>query len=193
MPLVQRRGGAQAEALFDRFGIKTLGEVELLDFFLATAPIPRLDNLCAGGNALGKNAADFSKLQLFNPVDSGVVATVHRVWTAMDAAGNLSLRTHDTALATSVAFVGVLNRTRGNQPEPSCQINSDIGSIAGTTVVIWTLDIANRSYDWDLSRLGDDQKFAGPSLAEGRGFLITPSTADVSLNCGFLWSERVNE
>lgn len=192
--IIQRRGGPQVVALFDRFGVKTgPQDVDLIDAVLPTAAVPRLDNLCGGGEDVAADVGNRSLLQLFNPVDSGVVVIVHRLWISLTVAGTAGIRMHNTALATAGSSLDVFNRVVGNQPEPSGQLRTLQGAAVGSTSLIWRLDTANRSVEFDVSRLGDTQKFAGLSLQQGTGAVITPSADNVGMRGGFLWSERITE
>lgn len=192
MPAIQKRGGLQLETLNRRFGIPTVEPgAELLAFVLPTAEVPRLDNLCAGGDTEFGTVGDRSMIQLFNPPGSGVVVILHRFWVFLETAGQINFRTHNVQLANGISTVQVLSRTLGNQPEPAARMRKLSGTGVGSTAMIFQLDTADRAYEFDLTRLGDQQQFGGPSLAEGRGFVIVPTTDDVNCGVNFLWSERV--
>jgi len=189
---IQRRGGPQFSALLRRFGITSPHPgVEVVHEVNAVAPIPRLDNLCVGTADIPSNAAR-SAVQLFNPVGSGVIVILHRVWMAVSGATSVTLRVHNTALADAVGNLQVMSRTLGNQPSPSCQMWSAEAASVGTVAMKFDLDIADRTYEWDLGRVGDDQEFAGPSLAEGRGILMVPGANTTAFNAGYYWTERLH-
>lgn len=194
MSEIQRRGGPQVEALLRRFGVKNVPPgFEVIDTVLPVAEVTRLDNLCGGGIEIAGLAANRSIVQLFNPRGSGVILILHRVWVSLEVAGVTGLRTHDTPLATLVTSVGVLNRTRGNQPQPSGEIRSAQSGSVGADVIPWRVAVADETIEIPLGRLGGDQSFVGPSLAEGRGFAMVPSADDVRAGVSFLWSERITE
>jgi len=192
---VQRRGGPQLAALLKRFGVPGVPEGAGIDANVSSvAEVPRLDNLCAGSAIVAAEASDRSMTQLFNPANSGITVIIHRLWVQMSAAGDVSLRLHDTELADTEANVSVISRRLGTQPAPSAHLRSLKGnSVGNTRVMNFSLDIADRTYEWDLSRLGNVWDFAGPSLAEGRGIVMVPVADNVLCAVNYLWSERITE
>jgi len=195
LELVQRRGGPQLAALLKRFGVPGVPSgTGIVADIAAVAEVPRIDNLCAGSAIVVAEAADRSMTQLFNPANSGITVILHRMWASLSAAGDLSLRLHDTELADTEGNVAVLSRRLGTQPAPSAHLRSLKGNSVGTDRILnFSLDIADRTYEWDLSRLGNSWDFAGPSLAEGRGYVIVPTTDNVLCAVNLLWSERITE
>jgi len=192
--VIQRRGGPQVEALQDRFGVRGAAEdTELIDAVLPVAVVPRLDNLCGGGAALAGVASERSMIQLFNPVGSGITIILHRFWYALATAGTFSIRMHNTALTTLATEIDVLNRTLGNQPEPSGQVRTLAGTGVGTVSLQMRVTPANLSIPYELGRPGEDYKWAGLSLAEGRGVNLVPSVDNITATAAFLWSERITE
>lgn len=191
---IQRRGGSQLLGLLRRFGINAPGtEGEIDDRVIPTAEIPRLDNLCGGSASVAGSASDRSIIQLRNPAASGVTVILHRLWVSLATAGVTTLRLHDPALATLPTTLAVLRRTLGSQPSPSGQIRTATADSAGTRILLFNLDIADRTYEFDLSRLGNEWDFTGISLAEGRGVVMTPATDNILQDVSFLWSERIIE
>lgn len=196
MAEIQRRGGPQFDALVKRFGVKTTGvPVELGEFILPVGEVPRLDVLCGGGDTIAAEAAKRSQVQLFNPPGSGVTVILHRIWIALSASEIVTLRMHNTALADAGAFTPlILNRTAGNQPQPSAQIRTLKDAGLGTIAMFWPMVVAGLDYrEIHLERVGAVQVFEGPSLAEGRGFNIVPSADNIGLTATFEWSERITE
>lgn len=191
---IQRRGGAQFQRLLKRFGVsRTIVGAQVAEDVVVTASVPRLDLQCAGNASLAALAANRSMIQIFNPVGSGITVILHRLWTSLGAAGIVRLLTHNTALADAVTSLAVMERALGNQAEPAAQLRSARAAAVGTVVQAWELDTASRSYEWDLSRFGGVYDFEGPSLAEGRGLLLSPSIDNLAMIIGFLWSERITE
>ena len=190
---VQRRGGPQVLSLLRRFGItKVPPGMSIEQAVSPVANVPRIDNM-AGGNALiASDVGNRSLIEIFNPVGSGVEVILHKIWVSLSAAGRVSLRTHNVALADPVTSLSVLSRRPGNQPEPSAQMRSLQGSAVGSSILAWALDIADRSYEFDLQRIDDAQEFYGPSLAEGFGFIVTPSSDNVANSTALVWSERIS-
>jgi len=166
---------------------------ELLNTVVPVAAVPRLDNLCGGGLTQVAVAGERAMVQLFNPVGSGITATLYRFWVALESGGIFSLRLHNVALADAETQLQVYNRTLGNQPEPSAQIRSLNGSGVGDTTMEFRIATAVQSQEFNLARIGDDQRWAGLSLAEGRGVIVVPSTDDINNTTSFLWSERITE
>lgn len=193
MSEVQRRGGPQYEELEARFGVHGANteSATLEPTIQAVAFVPRLDNLCGGFAQVAASAAKRAIIQLFNPIDSGVLLILHRAWISRETPGSITLRAHNTPLTTLVTNSDVLSRTLGNQPEPSGQMRTQVVAAVGDISLGWELDIALRSYEIDLTRLGDENRYAGPSLAEGRGLQFVPGTDDVDQTVTMMWSERV--
>lgn len=191
---IQRRGGPQLASLLRRFGItRVLSGSQISEDVTAVAQVPRLDNLCGGNGDIAVLAANRSMVQLFNPVGSGVTVILHKVWVALTVPGRFTLRTSVVALADAITTLTVLNRRLGNQPEPSAQMRSLRGTGVGGPDLSWTIDIADRSYEFDLQRLDASQEFHGPSLAEGRGYTMVPDTDNVGAEVTYLWSERITQ
>jgi len=194
MAFIQRRGGPQLESLLRRFGI-TVGAAgqQVTEGVVAVAPVPRLDVLCGGSKRLAALASNRSMVQLFNPVGSGVIATLHRIYVSVTTPAAVFLRKHNAALADAVTFIDVLNRELVIEPEPSCLMKSLRGTAVGATTLEFDLDTADRMEEIDLTRLGETQKYAGASLAEGLGFVIVTTTDNVGLLVNYIWSERIQE
>ena len=189
---IQRRGGPQLASLLRRFGVqKRPPESQIYPDILPVAQVPRLDNLCGGTKRVTALAANRSLVQLFNPSGSGVVVVLHKLWISLGAAGRVSIRTHNIALADAATALGVLNRIRGNQSEPSAQMRSLQGTSIGNDILAWPLDVVDKPYEFNVQRMDDSQEFFGPSLSEGAGFTVTPSSDNVELSVSFLWSERI--
>jgi len=191
---IQRRGGPQVLALFKRFGITVLPPgMELEQAVAPVAAVPRLDLLCSGIGTIAASVNDSSQVQLFNPVGSGVTVTLHRVWLSVTTAGEVRMQLHDTALGSAITTLQVMRRALGSQQSPSAQMRSTQGNLVGTNAMRFDLDIADRSYQFDMGILGDNQEFVGPSLAEGRGLIFAPTTDNVGNLTNLLWSERITE
>ena len=194
MSEIQRRGGQQFQRLLRRFGVtRTIQGSQITDDVQAVAAVPRTDVQCSGNATLAALAANRSQIQLFNPAGSGVTVIVHRIWTSMATAGLVRLGNHDTALADTDSATAVMERTRGNQPEPAAQLRTHRAAAVGSVVQVFELDIADRTYQWELSRFGGVYDFEGPSLAEGRGFILSPSVDNLAFISGWLWTERITE
>jgi len=163
----------------------------MIDAVLPTAVVPRLDVLCGGGANVAASASDRSMVQLFNPVGSGVICILHRCWVSVGAAQIISIRPAVAALTTNVTTLYQLTLTKGNQPEPSCQVRTAQGNAAGTAGIQWELTEINESVEYDLSRGGGDE-YAGPSAEEGTGWSLVPGIDNIETLGAFLWSERLS-
>jgi len=192
LALIQKRGGPQVAALLRRFGVGGQQPIdELIDAVLPVAEIPRLDVLCGGGGNVGASASDRSMIQLFNPVGSGVICILHRVWLSVGAAVTLSIRPATAAITTNVTSLYQLTLVKGNQPEPSCQVRTAQGNAAGTAGLEWEMTDVDEMKEWDLGRRGNNEH-EGPSAEEGRGFTIIPAADNIAVLATFLWSERLS-
>lgn len=192
--LIQRRGGPQLLALFKRFGLTVVpAGMALEEVVVPVARVPRLDLLCGGIGNVAASVGDSSMIQLFNPVSSGVIVTLHRVWLSLGTAGQMRMQLHDTALASNITTVQVLRRTLGSQQSPSAQLRSAQDNLVGVNANRFNLDIADRSYPFEMGILGDNQEFVGPSLAEGRGLVFATNSDNVANVTNLLWSERIRE
>jgi len=140
--------------------------------------------LCFGGSVVGQVAGNVSRLQLFNPPDSGVIMTVSKVLFATSATvqvrfgirNNLPLITNTNDGVFRETRLGITDRATGEIREQSN--NPSTAPSNGITRTI--ADVVNT--------LEDENGIA--VLSEGFGWEISPASANVALYCTIFWRER---
>ncbi len=135
-----------------------------------------------GGDEQAGVVGENSKIQLFNPADSGILITVTGFMVASSAAVVVRWNINTTALATTTATGRVRDSRASGIGIPTGEIRRDttIGATPLTGVIGM---VAN-----DPFTLSDENGIA--VLAPGSGFEVGLATTNVSERCTFYWRER---
>jgi len=141
--------------------------------------------ICMGGGTLAGVAAQAITAQLFNPVDSGKLITVTRVYAAWLGSTTVRWGTTVVSLATPIGTERFRDTRLIVPAAPSGEIHqlSRVPLATG----INQARLANN----DTFELNDPNGVA--VLAPGTGFEIGNATLDLDIHYGFNWRERVAE
>jgi len=135
-----------------------------------------------GGAVQNAVAAEFSKIQVFNPVDSGMLITVTRMVAQADATTIFHWDIDGIALTSAVGN-GRVRDTRVSIDEiPVGQIRIDT-SVGSTTMTGITSTLVNTPFT-----LEDENGLA--VLTPGTGFQVGIINANVRMRATFYWRER---
>lgn len=135
-----------------------------------------------GGTKQAAVAAEFSKIQIFNPDDSGILITVTRMIVQAEVTGAIAWDINGTAIQSAVGN-GRVRDTRVSTDEiPTGQIRTDT-SVGTTTITGTTKVLADTAFT-----LEDENGIA--VLAPGSGFQVGLLDANVTMRATFYWRER---
>lgn len=147
------------------------------------------ERLGFGGGNQGAAVGLLSMIQLFNPVDSGVIATIEMM------EGIAALGTTVRFVLNDAALAALNNRqgSRDTRNHPTAGFN------LGTTLVIRTQQLAaipgNSNTVWEVAqntaRTDPVVRYEQPGLvlAQGHGLIIT-ALANQAIDANFSWRER---
>ena len=132
----------------------------------------------SGGGSLGVSAGNFSQIQLLNPAASSVTVIVHRIRANLSLAGNIEVRTFNTAL-TTLAQNGV-NLLAGaaagagaiRTSQPAAQDGTLVRTVRG--VAGEGAEVVD-TWDWELGA--------------GEGIIVTASATAIEIFAAFWWVE----
>lgn len=141
--------------------------------------------LCVGASTGIGAVGETFRIQVFNPVGSGVLATVSTALFDVDAISNMRAGITTTALATGVGTEVFRDGRRAANAQPTCQIRTE-STVAKTDANYFTRVIANV-----MNTLQDTNELA--ILSPGVGFEIGSDTTAKTIHVTFLWRERVAE
>lgn len=138
-----------------------------------------------GGANLTGVAGNTGKIQLFNPVDSGSIITVTKVYVRLPSAGILRMVIEPVARLTDGASARYRDGRMGVAEIPVGQIRTE------TTATI--ISLINQIFldSNDTVQLRDENSLA--VLGPGTGLTFGPSTTNVTVTGGFFWRERPAE
>jgi len=191
---IQRRGGPQVDALLDRFGIQgPRANVPLVDTVSPVAVVPRLDPLCMAQHTIAAVASQFAHSQLFNPVGSGVILRVKRVWTDTPGA-QFAMTLHNVALGAVSSTGAILNRVVAGQRNSSGQLRFlSTTSEFGTRIGVWHGGASSiASYKLEFDAWDGDNVDSLPTLGEGTGMICRSVATNQAWQWTWMWSERLN-
>jgi len=139
-----------------------------------------------GGHVLSAVAAQFAKIQIFNPVDSGYLTTVTNIISSTDVAGVIT----EYFLTTVPLLTEV-----GNNP---LRDTRDPIAAGATTQIRSEQDVSGIPAHFQFRSIANTPtKITDPNgvviLAPGTGLTVAPSTVNRSLTCSFFWRERIFE
>jgi len=139
--------------------------------------------LCAEGTLAGGGVGLISKVQLFNPVDSGTLVTVEAIFVSAGTTDQFNMTTTSTAFATQ-PDIGIYRDTRfGTARHPTAKLQVLIDAATVTAVILWRA-LPNTNFNIS-SRKGV------AVLSPGTGLLIGPTATNLGLRCTFFWRERI--
>lgn len=175
---------APGEALVRRYGI--LGSFPLqIDGTIV--PVSLVDDLCtarerlaAGAVGLNALAVNFQNLQLFNPTGSGVLVTMERIWSALGAAGSVTVQPFNTALTTDGPQKQWRDGRLAGNPIAQVRTQNNAASL-GVTDFFFEILHATAS---ELKEIPMDVV-----LLPGQGIVTTPAVVNVTNNTNFTWKE----
>ena len=130
------------------------------------------------GTAIGASGGNYSHLQLFNPVGSGITIIVYAIFVSTLSAGRVHKRTHNTALS-SLSQTGT-NLLAG-QSAAIGEIRSESpAALQGTRVMDFstlaqTLQEITRGWTFELGA--------------GEGVLVVPNAVNVQIEANYYWIE----
>lgn len=145
----------------------------------------------AGTNSAGASsnqagvAAVVQQSQLFNPPDSGKIATITSMFIRAETTQQIQYGLVTVALAGNPDTARFLDGRLGVTGSPACQIHDgNSGTIAPTVVRVFVL--ADQFVHVNIPK-------GCAVLSPGVGIQVTTTTINTALTCSFLWTERVGE
>ena len=148
--------------------------------------------LLLGGTRLGQGAASVTgaagqrpRMQVFNPVDSGVLITVTGLWFSVQQTDTVRVATTNAVLSTGVATQTFRDRRLVITARPVGAIFTD------STVALTDANLLIRVLANVTQYLEDENGLA--VLPPGSGYEIGSGTIASTLHASFLWRERPAE
>jgi len=138
-----------------------------------------------GGRSVLGAAGQFPRFQLFNPVDSGVIATITSITVATTTAQEILLTQTTTAESTDSNNQRVRDFRVGLASEPTCILFFASEAAALGATLIFRLS-SNVTF-----RLTDPNGIC--VLAPGTGLTVSAGTVATRMLVNFFWRERVAE
>jgi len=142
-------------------------------------------SICQGSATLTADAGERPRIQLFNPVGSGLLATVTTVMASTSSTTTFRVATNNTALTDGVGTEVFRDRRRAGTDLPTCQIRTD-STVAAVDAHLTFLGLSNIN-----QILKDPNTMA--VLPPGSGIEVGTTTLAGNLTCNYLWRERVAE
>ena len=138
-----------------------------------------------GGDSLGGVAAQFTKIQLFNPADSGNIVTVTHMYARIATAGILRVALEELERTTDAGTARYRDGRFGKDEFPVAQLRIETDASQITQLVEIHLET-------DVTFPFSDQN-AVAVLSPGTGIVFGPSVANISLTGSLFWRERPAE
>jgi len=142
-------------------------------------------DICVGATTVGPSAGNSPRIQVFNPVGSGKIATVTTVYPTTPNTGIVRMATATIALTTGIGTEVFRDRRRAVTQRPTCQMRTDL--TAALTDGNWLF----RQLASNSELIHDDNGVA--VLAPGTGLEVGHGSLNTTLLCSFMWRERVAE
>lgn len=142
-------------------------------------------DICFGAGSLTSAVGESPRVQVFNPADSGKIATVTSCVISVLVLTTLRWTVSLSALSTGVGVQRFRDSRRGATRRPTCGIFQQ-SSVAQTDSVGRAILDANRSLT-----LEDPNGIA--VLAPGTGFEVGTTSTNDRIDATFNWRERVAE
>ena len=138
--------------------------------------------LCFGRTFTAAVVAEISRSQLFNPVGSGLIVTITRLFEVSDTSQVLEHGLLTTAISAPSAVGGFRDSRFGIAGRPTAQLNVD-NQAAAQPAIFRTRVGTTETYQW-----WDQNDIA--VLEPGTGFVAVTTTVNTTLQVGYLWRER---
>lgn len=135
------------------------------------------ERLCAGFGELGQTVGNFSHVQVFNPLTSGVIITLDLVYVSRTNQGAVSVRRHNTALST--ASISIFRDRRVSGAPAAAVRQETVAAQQGTATLSFSIPAADATpipIDWILQ--------------PGQGVVFVPSANNQGLSLNAWWTER---
>ena len=142
-------------------------------------------DICVGASALTGAAGEVPRIQVFNPIGSGKLATVTQVIMSTNNAGVVRLAINATQLASGVATQTYRDRRKDVTSRPTC------GIFQASTVAFTDANFQFRVLAGESFFLKDENGIA--VLSPGSGLEVGVTVLTAAINVTFLWRERVAE
>jgi len=138
-----------------------------------------------GGAQVAAEVASTSRIQLFNPVDSGHLVVITRIDFSTVITAVIEADTVNIPLTINAGGANFRDTRSGVATTPVAQIRTqlDATGVAPTWIVLGLFNVNNT--------LQDDNGVA--VLAPGTGWVMAPNIPNQSFFCSFFWRERVAE
>ncbi len=142
--------------------------------------------LAMGSANLPAVAAQFSKIQIFNPADSGYLTTVTTIVSASSISSDITEYFLTTVPLTLLVATNPIRDTR-----------EGIGT-AATTQIRTEQDVSGIPAQFQFRAIASTPTtITDPNgvviLAPGTGLTVAPNTVNRAFTCAFFWRERVAE
>jgi len=141
--------------------------------------------ICMGGGTIGPTVAEASRAQLFNPADSGILATITSCWVAAPVTDIIRWGVVATVFGTAIGTETFTDTRLGLTQQPVVDVREGTAA-AFADATNQTILLASTAF-----HLHDQNAIA--VLAPGTGFEIGLGTDNVRMNYAFQWRERVAE
>lgn len=141
--------------------------------------------LCVGALSLAPVALNSNRIQVFNPVASGVIAAVTTVLVSSDTSINIRIATTAIALTTGSGVEVFRDRRLGVTSRPTCQIRQD------ATVALTDANFNIALLAGETLPITDENDVG--ILPPGSGLEVGTSVVNVRLTATILWRERTVE
>ena len=141
--------------------------------------------VCVGEDQQTSGAATSPRVQLFNPVDSGILITVTQVIYTASLAGNVRMGSTETLLAASVGTELFRDRRLTLGSRPAGQVFADS-------------TLTQAPADWLFKSVANESLFIKDAndiaiLPPGSGLEIGSGLQNLTIQVTFLWRERPAE
>jgi len=137
------------------------------------------------GTTIAATAAEISKIQLFNPADSGHLVTVTDIWASSVANMTLEFDFRSTALDDNVGNNVLRDQRAGVSSLAVAQLRSE--SSAGGVSPFWVIRVLGRT------PLHIESRNDVAVLSPGTGIVVAPGVVNQEISASFFWRERVAE
>ncbi len=138
-----------------------------------------------GASQLTGAAGELAKIQVFNPVGSGQIATVTSVIVGTSTASIMRLAIANAALTTVISTEGKRDLRAPITERPVCQIIQESSAGFANADLLFSIQ-ANEAFP-----LSDPNDLF--VLAPGTGLTVSNSDAQTAIQVSFLWRERPAE
>ena len=149
---------------------------------LPVMDLPEVGKRAAGTAAAGAEAALRSSVQIWNPLNSGMVIHVTRIWLHQSVAGTAQLKLSATELANLGTATELLDR-RKPRGDPAGEVRQDALAATGAIfagIRVPTINVNHEIKDLDVI------------LPEAQSLMVAPDADNVTMTATFWWFEAPN-